>query len=76
MLGVPSAHASRMRPVALSNASHKLPAKAVDAPLERVAKLLVHPAHRGFMPGRGMITTSSRRSHERPAEVLGGCSAS
>lgn len=39
----------------LSNTNHKLLAKAIDATLGRVAELVVHPARRGFLPGRSMI---------------------
>lgn len=50
-------HASpaRVRPITLSNTSHKLLAKAIKATLEKVAEITVHPAQRGFMPGRGML---------------------
>lgn len=43
-----------MRPITLSNTAHKLLAKALNASLEKVAAATVHPAQRGFMPGRSM----------------------
>lgn len=53
--GIPAVLPAAARPSTLSNTSHKLIAKAVNCTLERVAALTVHPAQRGFMPGRGMM---------------------
>lgn len=55
---VPSAHASRMRPVTLSDTSCKLLVKAVNATLARVTRAVVHPAQRGFTTGRGLLTNA------------------
>lgn len=53
--GIPAVPPATVRPITLSNTSHKLITKAVNSTLERVAPLTVHPAQRGFMPGRGMM---------------------
>lgn len=53
--GLPSASPARVRPITLSNTSHKLLANAIYATLERFVELAVHPAQCGVMPGRGML---------------------
>lgn len=53
--GVPSALASRVWTIALSNNSHKLIVQVVNITLEQLADAVVHSSQRGFTPGRGMM---------------------
>jgi len=46
--------AAATRPITLSNTDAKLLALALNAPLSKVAQPTVHPAQRGFVPGRNI----------------------
>lgn len=54
--GVPSAPAHHMLSITLSNRSHALLVMVLNASRERIANVTVHPAQRGFMPGRTMLS--------------------